>query len=146
MRSAVDAWSRNPHIYLGLYLLFFLWLFCLSGVVLNHPNWRVAGFWNERKQTSSELSISRPAETDELLAVIFLFPLSPVVNFRNTCTVDACPHMAQKMLDTYKDMSKHGIISVKTENLYKIWSMDQRVEQVYENLLVASGEQFPEID
>jgi hypothetical protein len=68
MRSAVESWSRKLHIYLGLYFLFFLWLFCLSGVVLNHPKWRIAEFWNERKQTSSELQISRPAETDDFLA------------------------------------------------------------------------------
>jgi hypothetical protein len=68
MRSAVETWSRKLHICLGLYFLFFLWLFCLSGVVLNHPKWRVAGFWNERKQMSSELQISRPAETDDFLA------------------------------------------------------------------------------
>jgi len=68
MRSAVEAWSLKVHIFLGLYFLFFLWLFCLSGVVLNHPKWRIAGFWSERKQISSELPISRPAETDDFLA------------------------------------------------------------------------------
>jgi hypothetical protein len=60
MPSAVDSVSRKLHIYLGLYFLFFTWLFCLSGVVLNHPKWRVAGFWNERRQDSMEVQVSRP--------------------------------------------------------------------------------------
>ncbi len=69
MPSAVETWSRRLHIYLGLYFLFFTWLFCLSGVVLNHPKWRIAGFWNERRQTSTEFQVSRPAaDTDFLVA------------------------------------------------------------------------------
>lgn len=67
MPSAVETWSRKLHIYLGLYFLFFVWLFCLSGAVLNHPKWRIAGFWDERKQISSELRVSRPAHTDDFL-------------------------------------------------------------------------------
>ncbi len=67
MPSAVETWNRKLHIYLGLFFLFFLWLFCLSGVVLNH-HWRFASFWDERKQTSVELHVVRPAETDELQA------------------------------------------------------------------------------
>ena len=68
MPSVVETWSRKLHVYHGLFFLFFVWLFCLSGVVLNHPQWRVAGFWNERQQSSSEWRISRPAETDDLPA------------------------------------------------------------------------------
>ena len=68
MPSAVEAWTRKLHTYLGLYFLFFVWLFCLSGAILNHPQWRIAGFWNERKQVSSELKISRPADTSTLQA------------------------------------------------------------------------------
>ena len=66
MPSVVEVWSRRLHIYIGLYFLFFLWLFTLSGVVLNHPNWHIAGFWSERRQISREVRIFRPAETGDL--------------------------------------------------------------------------------
>jgi hypothetical protein len=33
------VWNRKLHYYLGLYLLFFLWLFAITGLVLNHGTW-----------------------------------------------------------------------------------------------------------
>ena len=39
-RNAFDAflvWNRRVHFYLGLYLLFFTWLFAFTGLLLNHP-------------------------------------------------------------------------------------------------------------
>jgi len=32
-------WSRRIHIWLGLYMLLFLWLFAVSGLFMNHPDW-----------------------------------------------------------------------------------------------------------
>ena len=68
MPSAAETWNRKLHIFLGLFFLFFLWLFCLSGVVLNHPKWSIAGFWNKRKQMSVESQVFRPVETEDLPA------------------------------------------------------------------------------
>jgi hypothetical protein len=66
MPSVVELWSRRLHIYIGLFPLFSLWLFTTSGIVLNHPNWRIAGFWSERRLISREVRISRPADTEDL--------------------------------------------------------------------------------
>ena len=38
----LETWNRTFHFYLGLYFLFFLWLFSLSGLMLNHGQWRVS--------------------------------------------------------------------------------------------------------
>ena len=35
----VKTWNTKLHIYVGLFTLLFLWLFALSGVVMNHPLW-----------------------------------------------------------------------------------------------------------
>jgi hypothetical protein len=46
-RSSVSTflvWNRRLHYYLGLYLLFFCWLFAFTGLVLNHPRWAFAQF------------------------------------------------------------------------------------------------------
>ena len=66
MPSAFEGWNRKLHVYLGLYFLFFLWLFCLSGVLLNHPKWRVAQFWPERSITTSQMQIAPPRSTGDL--------------------------------------------------------------------------------
>jgi hypothetical protein len=56
-RGAVDSflvWNRRVHFYLGLYLLFFIWLFAFTGVLLNHPRWQFAQFWPNRLQSTTE--------------------------------------------------------------------------------------------
>lgn len=56
----LKCWNRKLHFYAGLFLLFFLWLFAFSGLVLNHPSWSFTEFWKNRKQTSYEREISAP--------------------------------------------------------------------------------------
>ena len=57
--NVVERWNRKLHYYLGLYFLFFLWLFSLTGLMLNHQQW----FRNlyERTQTSYDSTIEGPA-------------------------------------------------------------------------------------
>lgn len=43
--------NRKIHIHIGLFLLLFIWLFSLSGLLLNHGNWKFASFWEQRKET-----------------------------------------------------------------------------------------------
>lgn len=50
----LELWNRRLHYYLGLYFLFFLWLFSLTGLLLNHPLWRFTQYWPDRKETSFE--------------------------------------------------------------------------------------------
>lgn len=58
------AWNRKVHYFLGLYLLFFLWLFALSGLLLNHSSWAFAQFYPNRRITKIERAIQLPAGTD----------------------------------------------------------------------------------
>src|SRR5690349_17875949 len=48
------VWNRRVHYYLGLYLLFFIWLFAFTGLLLNHPRWQFAQFWPNRIQSTTE--------------------------------------------------------------------------------------------
>jgi hypothetical protein len=60
VRDAADVfflWNRRLHYYLGLYFLFFTWLFSFTGLLLNHPRWEFAQFWPSRVQTVSEHAI-----------------------------------------------------------------------------------------
>jgi hypothetical protein len=60
IRAAIERWNRKLHFYTGLFLLFFMWLFAFSGLVLNHPSWSFTEFWKNRKQTNYEREIAAP--------------------------------------------------------------------------------------
>ena len=67
-RKAVDGfllWNRRLHYYLGLYLLFFCWLFAFTGLLLNHSQWEFAQFWPNRVQSSTVREFRAPdGDTD----------------------------------------------------------------------------------
>lgn len=56
----LDLWNRRLHVYLGLYFLFFLWLFALTGLMLNHGQWRVSVAANDRTEARYERSVDLP--------------------------------------------------------------------------------------
>ena len=58
--ETLASWNRRTHYFLGLYLLFFVWLFALTGLLLNHSQWEFAQFWPQRKVTDSEHAITSP--------------------------------------------------------------------------------------
>jgi len=49
--------NRKLHIHIGLFLVLFIWLFSLSGLLLNHGNWKFTSFWEQRKETKRVSSI-----------------------------------------------------------------------------------------
>jgi len=59
-RAGFERWNRKLHFYAGLFLLFFVWLFAFSGLLLNHPSWSFAESWNNRKETNYEREITAP--------------------------------------------------------------------------------------
>ena len=60
LRVRLERWNRKLHYYAGLFLLFFLWLFAVTGLVLNHPTWNFAESWKNRKDTNYEREITAP--------------------------------------------------------------------------------------
>ena len=59
-------WNRKFHIYLGLYFLLFIWLFSISGLVLNHPQWPFTRFWPQREQTTFDQTFQAPMASGDL--------------------------------------------------------------------------------
>lgn len=57
LRLQLERWNRKLHYYAGLFLLFFLWLFATTGLVLNHPTWNFGESWSKRIDTNSEHAI-----------------------------------------------------------------------------------------
>src|SRR5437016_9114081 len=58
--AELKRWNRKLHFYAGLFLLFFLWLFAFSGLILNHPTWSFAESWANRKEMNYEKEITVP--------------------------------------------------------------------------------------
>ena len=56
-KARLELWNRRLHFYLGLLFLFFLWLFSLTGLLLNHGKWAMAQAANQRQETRSEQAI-----------------------------------------------------------------------------------------
>jgi len=61
-----EVWNRKLHYYAGLYLLFFVWLFAFTGLLLNHGDWHFAEFWPNRRQSSYERHIATPNSGGDL--------------------------------------------------------------------------------
>src|SRR2546427_6446250 len=59
-RAGFERWNRKLHFYAGLFLLFFMWLFAFSGLLLNHPAWSFAESWNNRKERNYEREMTVP--------------------------------------------------------------------------------------
>lgn len=65
--ARLRRWTRRLHFYLGLYLLVFIWLFAVSGLFLNHPEWKLThDFWERRQEASFERAIAPPVATADL--------------------------------------------------------------------------------
>jgi hypothetical protein len=52
--------TGGSNYYLGLYLLFFCWLFVFTGLLFNHPRWEFAQFWPNRVQSTTEHQFQAP--------------------------------------------------------------------------------------
>lgn len=59
-----NFWNRKLHIHIGLFLLLFIWLFSLSGLLLNHSGWNFASFWEQRKQNETVTQMAFPSQLD----------------------------------------------------------------------------------
>lgn len=55
-----EKWNRKIHIYLGLFLLLFLWLFSVSGLFMNHPKW----FHGKMERTPEDRTVVMEGEMD----------------------------------------------------------------------------------
>jgi hypothetical protein len=64
--DTIEIWNRKIHFYIGLFLLFFLWLFAFTGLLLNHSDWTFAEFWPNRRQTDVVRAIKSPPPGSDL--------------------------------------------------------------------------------
>jgi len=65
-KAAFEKWNRKLHFYLGLYFIFFLWLFLLSGLMLNHGSWAVSQAAFQRREAAYEREVVLPAARTDI--------------------------------------------------------------------------------
>ena len=61
LSRVVSAWNTKLHIYLGLFFLLFLWLFSITGFLLNHPQW----FGAVPERSKEEHTVKVPTGLDD---------------------------------------------------------------------------------
>jgi hypothetical protein len=59
-------WNARLHYYLGLYFLFFIWLFAVTGLLLNHGMWGIGDMQRGRTTSKSEHRVSLPKTGTQL--------------------------------------------------------------------------------
>ena len=88
--NALHKLNRSLHIHFGLFFLLFIWLFSLSGLILNHGNWKFASFWEERKESRTDFVIPPSAllkASPETGVMKFLNVSGQVQNLRQTSEI-----------------------------------------------------------
>ncbi len=119
------TWSnRRLHIYVGLFLVLFIWLFSFSGLLLNHGDWKFTSFWDERKEKTTETAVSLPAGLDsleKLKSILSQLKISGEVNnVRMTSdSVDFSVSYPGHVSNIHADF-KRGV-GIQKELSYNIW-------------------------
>ena len=67
--KGIAYWIHKLHIHLGLFLLLFIWLFSISGLLLNHGKWETSNFWKKREESKTVVPV-RILEERESAAIV----------------------------------------------------------------------------
>jgi hypothetical protein len=65
MRMTFKQLNRKTHIYTGLFLIFFIFLFAISGFMLNH-RWSLWDYWKSRNEQVKIILVDIPDEDTDL--------------------------------------------------------------------------------
>lgn len=57
-------WNLKFHIYIGLFLLLSIMFFSITGLMLNHSQWKFTSFWKERKESKFITPVIIPVNLD----------------------------------------------------------------------------------
>ena len=116
--------NRRLHIHIGLLLVLFIWLFSISGLLLNHGDWKFASFWEQRKQTKTITSIHIPSGLDStqiIKNILLQLNISGEVNNvkMNADSVDFSVSYPGHVNNIHTDYKKS--ICVQNQLSYNIW-------------------------
>ena len=118
--------NRRLHIHLGLILLLFIWLFSLSGLILNHGNWKFASFWDQRRESKIDFTapISTFNESDPKAGIMQFLNISGEVQEqkRTSHELEFRVQSPGTVRDVHIDLTTgSGTEKVMTYNLWGKW-------------------------
>ena len=116
--------NRRLHIHIGLLLVLFIWLFSISGLLLNHGDWEFASFWEQRKQNKIITTIHIPSGLDStqiVKSILLQLKISGEVNNvkMNADSVDFSVSYPGHVNNIHADFKKS--ICVQNQLSYNIW-------------------------
>lgn len=127
-----EKWNKKIHIYLGLYLLLFLWIFSISGLFLNHPKW----FAGQPQRTTVEKSVEMLEEGSQMTKAQHLMrqlELTGEAIFRGDQKPGQFAFLAMR-----PDERTFVIVNLET-NLAKVTLVEGNIGQTLGNLHTFSG-------
>lgn len=130
--SIFKKWNKKIHIYLGLFLILFLWVFAVSGLFLNHPKW----FGGQPNRVGSEAEVTMLDSDDQLAKAHDLMTqldLSGEVIFRGT------QRPGQFAFIAMKPNERHFVNVALESNVAKITRVTGNIGQMMGNLHTFSG-------
>jgi len=116
--------NRRLHIHIGLFLVFFILLFSISGLLLNHNDWKFASFWEERDLNKSVTPIDIPPGLDSMQIIknmLFQLKISGEVNNVKLTddSIDFSISYPGHVNNIHADFKKS--ICIQNELSYNIW-------------------------
>ena len=130
--SVFEKWNKKIHIYLGLYLILFLWIFSISGLFLNHPKW----FGGQPQRTTVEKTVEMLESGDSLEKAHHLMGQLDLVGeaiFRGDQKPGQFAFLAMR-----PDERTFVVVDLET-NLAKVTLVEGNVGQTLGNLHTFSG-------
>lgn len=83
--------------------------------------------------------------SSDMILLVFGIPLSQFIDIGNPCSVDTCPQKAKEMRNLYIDNVRSG--SMQPYRKYPhLWTLNERVEAVYDNLVMVGDTGYPVSD
>jgi hypothetical protein len=116
--------NRKLHILLGLFLLLFIWLFFVSGLIIHHSEWKFARFYENRKESSTVFIVSKGLFRDDNLLIRYIEAQLKIVgevsNFKkDTLSIDFRISSPGQFQEIHID-SKTGYGTMKATK-YNFW-------------------------
>jgi len=94
------------------------------------------------QKTERLLKIFNLPNTSDMVGLIFGVPLSQFIDINNPCSVENCPLKAKEMMYLYLDTVRSGCMQPYREYQH-LWTMNERVEAVFDNLVMVGDTGFP---
>ena len=130
--SIFEKWNKKIHIYVGLFMLLFLWIFSVSGLFLNHPKW----FKGQPQRDTIEKEVTMLETGDQLTKASYLMEQ---LNLKGEAIFRGEQKAGQFAFIAMRPDERTFVIVNLESNLAKITHVEGNFGQMLGNLHTFSG-------